>query len=420
MAIDRREFLKASAALVAAAAAQQSRIAGAAQSDLNQSANDVLQSGVDRGDVPGVVAMATTAGGTIYEGGFGKRMLDKDAEMSLDTVVWIASMTKALTGTAAMQMVEQGKLQLDAPASNIYPQLKDTKVFVGWSDGKPITRAPKRPITLRHLLTHTAGFSYELWNTDIQQYQKVMGLPGIGSCKNDALLMPLMFDPGDRWEYGINIDFAGKMVETVSGQKLGDYLRDNLFSPLGMDSTAFKITPEMRSRLATVHQRSLTDGTLAPIAFEMTQDPEFEMGGGGLYSTTGDYLKFVRMMLNEGQGNGNQILKPETVAEMSRNSMGSTRVGMLRTAIPNLTNDAEFFPGMPKSWGLSFMINEQQAPTGRTPGSLAWAGLANTYYWIDQQKGVAGVYMTQMLPFADEKSLPLFYEFEKSVYQSMG
>jgi methyl acetate hydrolase len=420
MAIDRREFLKASAALVAAAAAQQSRIAGAAQSDLNQSANDVLQSGVERGDVPGVVAMATTAGGTIYEGGYGKRMLDTDAAMSLDTVVWIASMTKALTGTAAMQMVEQGKLQLDTPASDIYPQLKDTQVFTGWSDGKPTLRPPKRPITLRHLLTHTAGFSYELWNYDIQQYQKATGLPGIGSCKNDALLMPLMFDPGDRWEYGINIDFAGKMVETVSGQKLGDYLHDNVFSPLGMDSTAFHISDEMRSRLATVHQRSATDGTLAPIAFEMTQEPEFEMGGGGLYSTAGDYLKFVRVMLNEGKGNGNQILKPETVAEMSRNSMGSTRVGMLRTAIPNLTNDAEFFPGMPKSWGLSFMINDQQAPTGRTPGSLSWAGLANTYYWIDQKKGVAGVYMTQMLPFADEKSLPLFYEFEKSVYQSMG
>ena len=420
MAIDRREFLKASAALVAAAAAQQSRIAGAAESEDNQSSNDVLQSGVERGDVAGVVAMATSRDGTLYEGAFGKRMLDDDTEMSLDTVVWIASMTKALTAAAAMQMVEQGKLQLDAPASNIYPQLKETQVFVGWSDGKPVLRPPKRPITLRHLLTHTAGFGYELWNTDIQAYQKYTGLPGIGSCKNDALLMPLMFDPGERWQYGINIDFAGKMVETVSGQRLGDYLHDNLFSPLGMDSTAFKITPDMRSRLAKVHQRSATDGTLAPIEFEMTQEPEFEMGGGGLYSTAGDYLKFVRMMLNEGRAEGNQILKPETVAEMSKNSMGSTRVGMLRTAIPNLTNDAEFFPGMPKSWGLSFMINEQRAPTGRTPGSLAWAGLANTYYWIDQEKGVAGVYMTQMLPFADVKSLPLYYELEKSVYQSMG
>jgi len=420
MAIYRREFLKASAALVAAAAAQQGRLAYAGQ-DVKQGADNVLQGGVDAGDVPGVVAMATTAGGTIYEGGFGKRRLDEDTAMSTDTVFMIASMTKALTGTAAMQLVEQGKLNLDTPAAKIYPALNDTKVLTGWTtDGKPVLRPPKRPITLRHLLTHTAGFAYELWNTDIQQYQKVMELPGIGSCKNDALKMPLMFDPGDRWEYGINIDFAGKMVETVSGKRLGDYLHDNLFAPLGMDTTAFKISPEMRSRLAKVHQRSATDGTLAPIDFEMPQEPEFEMGGGGIYSTTGDYLKFVRMMLNKGKGNGNQVLKPETVALMSKNAMGNTKVTLLKTAIPNLTNDAEFFPGMRKNWGLSFMINEQQAPTGRSAGSLAWAGLANTYYWIDQRKDVAGVYMTQILPFADDKALPLFYAFEKSVYQSMG
>ena len=419
MAIYRREFLKAGAALVAAAAAQQSRVALAGP-DLKQSADEVLEGGVDAGDVPGVIAMATTPGGTIYEGAFGKRALDQDTAMSLDTVVWIASMTKALTGTAAMQQVEQGNLSLDTPAAKIYPPLDEIRVLTGWdSNGKPITRKPKRPITLRHLLTHTAGFAYELWNTDIQQYQKVMELPGIGACKNDSLKMPLMFDPGDRWEYGINIDFAGKMVETVSGKRLGEYFQENLFGPLGMNSTAFKITPDMRARLARVHQRS-PEGVLAPIEFEMTQEPEFEMGGGGIYSTTGDYLEFVRMMLNRGRGNGNQILKPETVALMSRNSMGNNRVTMLKTAIPPLTNDAEFFPGMVKSWGLSFMINDQEAPTGRSRGSLAWAGLANTYYWIDQRQGVAGVYMTQVLPFADAKALPLFYAFEKSVYQSMG
>ncbi len=419
MAIYRREFLKAGAALVAAAAAQQSQFATAGQSDLRQGADDLLQRGVDEGDVPGVIAMATTPGGTIYEGAFGKRTLSGDTPMSLDTVVWIASMTKALTGTAAMQMVEQGKLSLDTPASLVVPELEETKVLTGWSDGKPVTRPPKRPITLRHLLTHTAGFAYELWSNDVQQFQKEMNIPGIGSCKNAALRTPLMFDPGDRWEYGINIDWAGKMVEAVSGKRLGEYLQENVFSPLGMTSTAFKITPDMRSRLAKVHQRG-KDGALAPIDFEITQEPEFEMGGGGLYSTAGDYLNFVRMMMNGGEGGGNQVLKPETVALMSQNAMGKARVRMLRTAIPPLTNNAEFFPGMPKSWGLSFMINEEPASTGRSAGSLAWAGLANTYYWIDQRKGVAGVYLTQVLPFADTKSLPLFYAFEKSVYQSMA
>jgi methyl acetate hydrolase len=209
------------------------------------------------------------------------------------------------------------------------------------------------------------------------------------------------------------------MVESVSGKRLGVYMQENLFGPLGMNSTAFKITPEMRARLAKIHMRG-EDGKFTVTNIEIPQEPEFEMGGGGLYSTAGDYLLFVRMILNRGAGNGNRVLKAETVDLMSRNAMGDTKVRMLKTAMPALTNDAEFFPGMSKDWGLSFMINEERAPTGRSAGSLAWAGLANTYFWIDQRKGVGGVYLTQVLPFADEKSLPLFYAFEKAVYQSMS
>ena len=247
---------------------------------------------------------------------------------------------------------------------------------------------------------------------------KVKNVPGIISCQNAALTTPLVFDPGERWEYGTGIDFAGKMVEAVSGQKLGDYMRDNLFSPLGMNSTAFKITDDMRSRLSRMHART-PDG-LAAIDFEIPQAPEFEMGGGGLYSTVGDYLKFVQMMLNGGKGNGNQVFKPSTVALMSKNAMGKIRVTMLKPAGVGSSNDAEFFPGSPKGWGLSFMTNETKAPTGRSAGSLAWAGLANSYYWIDQKKGVAGVLATQILPFADVKALPLFYDFETAVYKSLG
>jgi CubicO group peptidase (beta-lactamase class C family) len=272
---------------------------------------------------------------------------------------------------------------------------------------------------LRHLLTHTAGFSYELWNADIVRYQQVKGIPGIGTCQNLALRTPLVADPGERWEYGIGIDWTGKMVEAVSGKKLGVYLQENLFGPLGMKSTAFRITPAMRERIAKVHQRG-NDGKFTPTDFAMPEEPEFEMGGGGLYSTAGDYLMFVRMILNRGKANGNQVLKPETVDLMSRNAMGDLKVVMLKTVMPDLTNDAEFFPGMPKNWGLSFMINEQAAPTGRSVGSLAWAGLANTYFWIDPSKSIGGVYLTQILPFADTKSLSLFYAFEKAVYQSLG
>jgi len=380
----------------------------------------LLKNSVSKGDVPGVVAVATDARGTTYEGGFGKRVLGEAAEMTPDTVVWIASMTKAITGAAAMQQVERGKIGLDAPARDIIPYLGEVEVLEGFDRaGKPRTRKPKRDITLRHLLTHTAGFSYEIWNADIINYQTTMGVPGITGCENKALTTPLLFDPGERWDYGINIDWAGKMVEATSGKKLSQYLKDNVLGPLGMDSTAFFITPAMRERLARIHHRG-PDGSLTPdMALEIPQQPEFEMGGGGLYGTAGDYAKFVRLMLNQGRSDrGEQVLKPETVAQMSKNAMGDSKVGLLRTAIPPLSNDAEFFPGIDKQWGLSFMINNAPAPTGRSAGSLAWAGLANTYYWIDQTKGIGGVYATQILPFADTKSLPLFYGFEKAVYDA--
>jgi methyl acetate hydrolase len=388
---------------------------------LNTKVDALLQSTVANGDVPGVVALATTRDGTVYEGGFGERVLGGGAAMSPNTVVWIASMTKAITGTAAMQLVEQGRLELDRPASEVVPALAEVEVLDGFDDaGQPITRPPARPITLRHLLTHTAGFAYEIWQEPIIRYQEAKGIPGIISCQDAALRTPLLFDPGERWEYGINIDWAGKMVEATSGQKLGAYMKANIFEPLGMRDTAFVITDDMRRRLAKIHQRGDDDRLEPLLDLEIPQAPEFEMGGGGLYSTVRDYAKFVRMILNGGRADGQQVLRPETVAAMSVNQMGECRVGPVKTAMPTLSNDAEFFPGMPKTWGLSFMINTERAPTGRSPGSLAWAGLANTYFWIDPSAGVGGVYATQVLPFADRKSLPLFFDFETAVYDHLS
>jgi CubicO group peptidase (beta-lactamase class C family) len=392
----------------------------AGSKDLRARADALLKAGIDAGDVPGVVAMATNRKETTYSGGFGLRVMGQPAPMSEDTVVWIASMTKALTGVAAMQLVEQGKIDLTSPASKWVPQLGQVQVLEGFDDaGKPKLRAPKRPITMRHLLTHTAGFAYDIWSEDIGRYMKATNTPGIISCQDSALTTPLLFDPGDRWEYGIGMDWAGKTVEAVSGKRLGAYLTDNVFKPLGMNDSAFKITPSMRERLAKIHARG-DGGKWAPIELEIPQEPQFEMGGGGLYSTAGDYLKFVRMMLNGGTGNGNRVLKKETVKLMSTNQMGKTNVHLLKTAQPGSSNDAEFFPGLEKKWGLSFMINTKKAPTGRSPGSLAWAGLANTFFWIDPAKGVGGVFLSQTLPFADATALPLNYAFEKAVYDTLA
>ena len=384
-----------------------------------KSIDTILSRAVESKAMPGVVAVAATDKGVLYEGAFGTREVGKDAPMTLDTVVWIASMTKAITATAAMQLVENGKLGLERPASEVVPELAAAKVLEGFdAAGKPRLRAPKRPITLRHLLTHTAGFGYEIWNPAIAQYQTATGTPGITTCTNAALTTPLMFDPGDRWEYGINIDWVGKIVEAMSGQKLDRYFQEHIFGPLGMKDTSFKISPSQRARLATVHQRG-EGGALAPIEFGLPENPEFLMGGGGLYGTAGDYLTFARMIMQDGSFKGVQVLRPETVALMSQNHIGPIEVGVFKTAMPALSHDIELFPGMSKKWGLSFLINTQPAPTGRSAGSLAWAGLANTYFWIDRAKRVCGVFLSQLLPFYDPAAIDLFGKFETEVYRAL-
>jgi methyl acetate hydrolase len=384
-----------------------------------KSIDAAFRQAVESKAMPGIVAVAATDKGVVYEGAFGKRELGKDAPMTLDTVVWIASMTKAVTATAAMQLVERGKLDLERPASETVPALASAKVLEGFdAAGKPRLRPAKRPITLRHLLTHTAGFAYEIWEPSIAQYQQATGTPGITTCANAALTTPLLFDPGDRWDYGINIDWVGKMVEAVSGQTLDRYFQEHIFGPLGMHDTAFKIGPAQRARLAKIHQRD-DKGALAPVDLELPQDPEFHMGGGGLYGTAGDYLTFALMIMLGGSLKGAQVLRPETAALMAQNHISALEVGVLKTAIPPLSNDVELFPGMSKKWGLSFLINTQQAPAGRSAGSLAWAGLANTYFWIDRTKRVAGVFLSQVLPFYDHTAINLFGKFETEVYRAI-
>lgn len=371
--------------------------------------------------VPGVVALAATADGrTLYQGAFGRRDLSAEAPMTADSVFWIASMTKAVTSLAALQLVERGRLELDAPLGRLLPLLADPQVLEGFdaATGAPRLRPARRPVTLRALLTHTAGFGYGIWSEALGRYLEHTGLPAITTCRNDALRLPLLFDPGERWGYGINTDFVGKAVEAASGLSLDDYLREHVFGPLGMHDTGFLLTPSQRARLARMHQRG-ADGTLAPVEFEMPQQPEFFMGGGGLYGTAPDYLRFLRLVLNGGTLDGVRLLRPETAREMTRNQIGALRVAPLRTAIPPVSNDAEFFPGLPKGWSLAFQVNLSPAPTGRSAGGLGWAGLANTYYWLDPAKGVAGVILMQLLPFADARALDLFAAFEKGVYEAL-
>jgi methyl acetate hydrolase len=385
--------------------------------------DQMLRQKSDAKEIPGVVAIAATGKEVIYQGAFGKRDLSEDVAKNLamtpDSVFWIASMTKAITAAAGMQLVEQGKLSLDEPIGKVLPDLASPQVLEGFdAKGEPKLRPARKPITLRHLMTHTAGFAYNMWNGDILQYLEKTGLPAVTTCKNEALKTPLASDPGTRWEYGTNIDFVGKAVEAASGKRLDAYLRDHLFTPLGMSDTGFKIGAEQRKRLVGMHARG-EDGSLTPIPFELEQEPEFHMGGGGLYGTAADYIKFTQMILNKGRGNGNQVLKPETVALMGQNNIGELTMGKMTTAIGWATNDVDLYPDIVKKWGLSFLINTAKTPEGRSPGSLAWAGLANTYYWIDPVRDVTGVILMQLLPFADHKCLEAFAGFERGVYAGL-
>ena len=367
---------------------------------------------------PGAAAAACGRSGDIYRGAAGERVLGGGAAMTTDTVCAVFSITKAVTGAACLQLAEDGRLDLDAPAKNYTPAIGGLQVLEGFDGGgDPMLRPPKREITTRMLLLHTAGFAYDLFNEHYNRLAKEHGKPGVTTASMESLTTPLLFDPGDAWEYGANLDWAGLVVEGITGKRLGEVMAERIFEPLGMESTSFTLEGGMRSRLADVHQRR-SDGSLKPLGFELPPDPEVHMGGHGLYSTVEDYSKFIRMWLNDGMGPDGPVLQKETVEMASQNGLeGSMKIKALPGVIPRLTNDAEFFPGMPKTWGLTFMINEEDAPTGRPAGSLAWAGLANLYYWIDRRNGVGGFWASQVFPFLDPASLNGYLAFETAVYE---
>jgi methyl acetate hydrolase len=377
--------------------------------------DQVLTQAVYRGQVPGLVAIAVHGDHTLYSTAIGRRALPDGPPMRPDTVFRIASMTKAITATAAMQLVEQGRLSLEASAGSFVEELRAPMVLEGFdAAGQPLLRPARTPITLRHLLTHTAGFAYDIWNPAITRYAAIMGLPPVRSGLLASLKAPLTFDPGERWQYGINIDWVGRMIEAVTDMDLESYFRARIFGPLGMEDTGYEARSHMLPRLATVYARK--PDSLQPLLMDPNPPREFFPGGGGLYSTAPDYVRFLRMLLNGGELDGARILKSETVQLMRQNHIGDLLVEPMRSCQPASSEHVEFFPGMAKKWGLSFMINTEPGHAGRNAGSLAWAGLYNTYFWLDAQATIAGVLMTQILPFADRTVLALLDSLEQHAY----
>lgn len=376
-----------------------------------------FQSAIASGKVAGTVALAAKADGTVlYNRVFGERRIGSGQTMTEDTVFWIASMTKAITCVGMLQLIEQGKAAMDQPAAEILPALANPLLLTGFdAGGQPQLRPAEKAITIRHLLTHTCGMDIFMWSEAMNRYMETTGTSRDIDPDNPTLNLPLIAEPGTRWQYSSGIDWTGIVIEAITGKKLGDYLKETIFDPLGMESTGFACTDSMHERRAHLHLRK-EDGKLHPQDLGPNRAPRLHRGGGGLHTTAGDYMAFMLELLN----GGGRLLKPDTMPLVTENQMGDLRVSRMATVNPALSYDAEFFPGVPKTWTAAFLTNLEDAPTGRSAGSLAWAGLSNCYQWIDPKKGVAGIVLAQHHPFADPAVLDLLYGLERQVYASLG
>jgi methyl acetate hydrolase len=379
--------------------------------------DEKLQAAVAAGAVPGVVAVAAGADGVLYEGAAGKRSAAADDPITPDTMMRIASMTKMVTTTAALQLLERGSLRLDAPVKEYRPEFGDLPVLTGFDGHTPQLRAPSVDATVRQLITHTAGFGYWFWNADIDHYEQVTGTANVLPGTIDVFTAPLLSDPGTRFEYGINIDWLGRVVEAVSGQTLDVYFQENITGPLGMTNTTARMTPEQRANSTPVHVRG-EDGAWVATDTDWAQEPDYWGGGHFLYSTPRDYLKFQRMLLGCGSLDDVQILERATVAAAFANQIGELDFpAAITTAHPELSTDVNLGPGL--KWGLGLLLNPVQQPGMRAAGSGSWAGLFNTHFWVDPASGVTGAIYSQLLPFADPPAFQLYADFEQALYASI-
>lgn len=369
-----------------------------------------FEAAVAAANLPGAVALITDSKETRYAKAFGMADAVNGVPMREDSLFQIASMTKALTSAAVLQLVERGKLDLDAPVGAILPELAEPQVLDGFDEaGAAILRPARTAVTLRHLLLHTSGCAYPFMNADLLRHAMATGKMAGG--KRTSLDLPLMFDPGTDWQYGTGIDWAGLAVEAVTGMTLGAWLEKELTGPLGMASTSFR--PAWDAADAQIHVRQPEGGFKTQNM--VLGGGEFHNGGGGISSTAADYARFLRMILRGGELDGVRVLSPE-MARMAREDAlpAHLSAGEMTTAMPSLATAFNPIPGQRGGWTLGgFLVNTETGPAGRSPGSLHWAGIFNCYYWIDTERDFAGVILAQIAPFADPGVLDTFAALER-------
>lgn len=378
--------------------------------------DEAARRAVETGLVPGAVAIVGNSGGVLHQSAVGPSSRPDGRPHTLDDVFMIASMTKAITSVAGAQLLEQGRFSLDQPAEEILPEIASHQVITGFdADDKPLLRPARGKVTMRQLFTHTSGHSSDVWNANTLKYISVMGLPPIPSCKVAAFDLPLAFDPGTAWEYGVATDFLGKIIEKLSGMRLEEYFKTQIFDRVGMEWTSFVMGPRQLDREAPVRGK-VKRGEFDVLPFQISQTPEMYMAGAGLYGTAGDYFKFLRMLLNKGDAPHGRVLQPETIELMFRNHIGDIKLPVLSTVIPTVSVDLDLDQPQGSKWSLCARTNLVDMPGRRRAGSQFWGGLASSYFWIDPASDLAGLVMLSYFPFADTDGLELFEALERDSY----
>jgi CubicO group peptidase (beta-lactamase class C family) len=360
--------------------------------------------------IAGVVAMATDREGAFYRGAFGVADAETACPMAADSLFRIASMTKPITSVAALQLAEAGRLRLDDPVERHLPAFAGIQVLESLdpATGDYTVRPARNPVTVRHLMTHCSGLGYAFTSPVVRDFKPRPG--------DEFPVGPLLFEPGEGWLYGTSTDWLGRVIEAVSGAPLDEFLRRNILDPLAMIDTSYSVPPEQEARLVAAHRR-LGDDTIAKEANQPPPAFSPPAGGGGLTSTAADYTRFTRMLLNDGALDGVRILAPETVELMGQNQIGTLSVSALKSALPDRSRDFAFVADGRDKFGLGFLITADEVEGKRSPGSLSWGGISNTYFWVDRARGIAGVILMQFLPFADPHALAVYDAFERGVYR---
>jgi CubicO group peptidase (beta-lactamase class C family) len=371
---------------------------------------------VDDGRLAGWLAVVARRGKVVHVAQAGVRDVESGAPVEHDTVWRIYSMTKPVTSVAAMMLYEEGAFELKQPVADFIPAFADARVFTGGSELKPVTEPLTEPVRMWHLLTHTSGLTYGFhWAHPVDAIYRRKGYewstpPGLdlAACCEQWAAIPLLFQPGSEWNYGVSTDVLGRVVEVIAGQTLDAFFRERIFAPLGMADTGFTAPA---GRLATLYGPGLVrDDALGEL---IMRAPDAFLGGGGLASTAADYQRFATMLLNEGELDGVRLLGARTVRYMGRNHLpgGADLEQYGRPLFSETTYDGVGF-----GLGFSVVLDPAVNRVLSSRGELAWGGAASTAFWIDREEAITVLFFTQMLP---SSTYPLRTQLRQLVYQAL-